>query len=133
MRPEARLTTKSVTTLVLFGLATYFLFRILLPFLSPILWAITVAIFVFPLQHRLFTFFTLFFLLRDGDQFLNWLLRLMPMHEERKLELIKRVRETIHATVVGNFLVAGAQGTLAGLMLYILGIPAALLWTLVMI
>jgi predicted PurR-regulated permease PerM len=244
MRRITKLTPKSIATLVLLGIASYFLVRMLLPFSAPIFWSITLAIFVFPLQEQLnrkfrskntaaligtlitatvilvpvvilsiqlghevnalyqrlrdwegmdrifywfnggafsiwleqnlgisvdslrqtlsgnlkgmansamsfatglisntvsliiniiFILFTLFFLLRDGNLFLHWLMELMPMHEERKQELVKRVRDVINATVVGNLAVAGTQGTLAGLMFYILGIPGSLLWTLVMV
>lgn len=79
-----------------------------------------------------FITFTLFFLLRDGNIFLSWLMNLIPIANSHKEQLVKKFRDVIHATLVGNFMVAGTQGGLAGLMFYILDIPGALLWTLVM-
>ena len=43
-----------------------------------------------------------------------------------------RVAHTIHATVYGTLTVAAVQGTLGGLMFWWLGLPAPLLWGVVM-
>src|ERR1044071_8197199 len=53
MRRLSKFTPKSIATLVLLGIAAYFLTRMILPFVTPIFWSITLAIFVFPLQERL--------------------------------------------------------------------------------
>jgi predicted PurR-regulated permease PerM len=46
--------------------------------------------------------------------------------------LYKRVGDTVHATVYGTFAIAAVQGLLGGLMFWWLGLPAPLLWGLVM-
>jgi predicted PurR-regulated permease PerM len=79
-----------------------------------------------------FITFTLFFLLRDGRRFLDWGLQLIPLSADREQALIKKIHDVIRVTLVSNFLVAGTQGGLAGLMFFILGVPGALLWTMVM-
>ncbi|MFY9224449.1 MAG: AI-2E family transporter [Blastocatellia bacterium] len=80
----------------------------------------------------IFTLFTLFFLLRDGDKFLHWLLKLLPISNEKKLELVERVKLVINATLFGNVIVAITQASLAGFMFYLLGVPAVLIWTVIM-
>jgi predicted PurR-regulated permease PerM len=243
-RRALKFSVRQLTTLILLGLSGYFLLRILLPFFSPILWAITLGAFIYPMQRRLnhkiksrdlsalagtliaagviiaptvilliqvghelvalyqkaqasawvdkvsqwfndgsystwvqqhlgisaeslrqsvierlkgfgsfiagfatgiisntlsilgttfFVLFTLFFVLRDGEKFLDWILHLLPMRPDQKVELVKRFNDAINATLMGNLFVAGIQGGLAGVMFFILGIPGALLWTLVMI
>jgi predicted PurR-regulated permease PerM len=46
--------------------------------------------------------------------------------------LFSRVGDTVHATMYGTLAVAAIQGTLGGLMFWWLGLPAPLLWGLVM-
>ncbi|MCS6884931.1 MAG: AI-2E family transporter [Acidobacteriota bacterium] len=234
---------RNVTVLVLLIASGYLLFEIILPFLNPVLWAITVAIFVAPLQRRLdkriknknisaalglaltfavviipvsflavqlvqqirnlyqearhsqqveaiydwlagradlemlervglssdsmrqtvlenteriakfaadaatsilkntlsvpgsffFFLFTLFFLLRDGHNFLDWIIYHLPLDSEQKTLLMQRIIGVINATFIGRFVVASAQGLLAGLMFVILGVPGTLLWTVLMV
>ena len=45
---------------------------------------------------------------------------------------LKRVGDTIHATVYGTFAIAAVQGLLGGLMFWWLELPAPLLWGLMM-
>lgn len=47
-------------------------------------------------------------------------------------QLFTRVGDTVHATVYGTLAVAVVQGILGGLMFWWLGLPAPLLWGLVM-
>jgi predicted PurR-regulated permease PerM len=46
--------------------------------------------------------------------------------------LLRRTSDTIRATVFGTVVVAIVQGALGGLMFWLLGLPAALLWGVVM-
>ncbi|MBI2821266.1 MAG: AI-2E family transporter [Acidobacteria bacterium] len=72
--------------------------------------------------------FTLFFLFRDGEKFLNEILQLVPLEQSHKRQMVSRFKETIVATFFGSFITAGAQGVATGLMLWILGFHNALLW-----
>ncbi|MFP4080981.1 MAG: AI-2E family transporter [Ectothiorhodospira sp.] len=74
-----------------------------------------------------------FFLLRDGEKLLLLLERALPIGDERERLLFARFSEVARATVKGNLVVATIQGTLGGLIFWILGIPGALLWGVVMI
>ena len=46
--------------------------------------------------------------------------------------MFTRVADTVHATIYGTLIVAAVQGTLGGLMFWWLGLPAPVLWGLVM-
>lgn len=80
----------------------------------------------------LITFFALFFFLRDRQEFLRGIRHLVPLSDEETDEIFKRVNDTLYATLYGVVAVAAAQGTLAGLMFWLLGLPAPVLWGLVM-
>ncbi|MCP3176217.1 MAG: AI-2E family transporter [Desulfuromonadales bacterium] len=73
-----------------------------------------------------------FFLLRDGQQLVEMLVRALPLGDERERLLFAKFAEVARATVKGNLVVAVVQGSLGGIIFAILGIPGALLWGVVM-
>lgn len=73
-----------------------------------------------------------FFLLRDGPQLVAVLVRSLPLGDEREYQLFGKFAEVTRATVKGNLVVAAVQGGLGGLIFWILGIPGAVLWGVVM-
>lgn len=73
-----------------------------------------------------------FFLLRDGAHIVTRLVRALPLGDERERQLFAKFAEVTRATVKGNLVVAAVQGTLGGLIFWILGIPGVLLWGSVM-
>jgi predicted PurR-regulated permease PerM len=76
--------------------------------------------------------YVLFFLFRDGP-FIGRAIReslpLSPEHSSRALTLFATV---VKATVKGNLVIAVIQGTIGGVTFWLLGIPAALLWGVMM-
>jgi predicted PurR-regulated permease PerM len=74
---------------------------------------------------------TLFFLLRDGKEFIRRLQGLLPMDREHQQRLFKNIVDAVLAVVHGSFVVAMVQGLLAGLAYYFLGVPFAVLWGVV--
>jgi predicted PurR-regulated permease PerM len=80
----------------------------------------------------LLTLFFLFFLFRDRREALDALRSLVPLSEGEADRVFGRVADTIHATVYGTLTVAAVQGALGGLMFWWLGLPAPLLWGVVM-
>jgi predicted PurR-regulated permease PerM len=78
------------------------------------------------------TFYLLFFFLRDRTTVLASCRALSPLPDVATDGLLARIRDTIHATVYGTLAVAAVQGLLGGLMFWWLGLPAPLLWGLVM-
>ena len=78
------------------------------------------------------TFYLLFFFLRDRRAALQSLRSLSPLSEAEMDRVFARVGDTIYATVYGTLAVSAVQGLLGGLMFWWLGLPAPLLWGLVM-
>jgi predicted PurR-regulated permease PerM len=73
-----------------------------------------------------------FFLLRDGPQLLELLIRALPLGDARERLLFAKFGEVTRATIKGNLVIAVVQGSLGGIIFGILGIPGALLWGVVM-
>ncbi len=80
----------------------------------------------------LLTFYLLFYFLRDQRAVLLAIRSLSPLSKAEMDRLFSRVGDTVYATIYGTFAVAVVQGTLGGLMFWWLGLPAPLLWGLVM-
>jgi predicted PurR-regulated permease PerM len=76
--------------------------------------------------------YLLFFLLRDGDAIARRIRDAVPLRAEDKRALFHKFTVVIRATVKGNVVVALVQGALGGLMFWILGIHAPVLWAVVM-
>ncbi len=87
---------------------------------------------VFQVIGLCLVFYVLFFFLRDRHLALESLKTLSPLSEAEMEKLFTKVGDTIHATVYGTFAIAAVQGFLGGLMFWWLGLPAPLLWGLVM-
>jgi len=78
------------------------------------------------------TFFLLFYFLRDRDDVLRAIVTLLPLTRAEGRALLREVGDTLYATLVGKVLVSLLQGALGGAMLFALGVPAALFWSVVM-
>ncbi|HEY0490078.1 MAG TPA: AI-2E family transporter [Telluria sp.] len=76
--------------------------------------------------------YLLFFLLRDGQELAGRIRHALPLSRKYKQRLFTNFTTVIRATVKGNVLVAAAQGALGGLILWFLGVQAALLWGVLM-
>jgi predicted PurR-regulated permease PerM len=70
----------------------------------------------------------LFFLFRDRDHGLRFARSLIPLRKEETDDLLMRCTDTIYATVLGRFAVAGVQGVLSGLAYWLLSVPVPALW-----
>ena len=76
--------------------------------------------------------YLLFFLFRDGEELAKLLRSVAPLRPRQKAVLFRRFALVIRGTVNGGFSVAALQGALGGVAFWFLGIPAALLWGVVM-
>ena len=76
--------------------------------------------------------YLLFFLLRDGKELAVRIRKVIPLENHQKALLLEKFTGAIRATVKGNIVVAIVQGGLGGLIFWILGIEAALLWAAIM-
>ena len=77
--------------------------------------------------------FVVYYLIKDGKGFVNWIKEVSPLPEEIEDNLIQEMSFTTSAVLKGHLLVAIAQGVIAGLGLVIFGIPNAFFWTFVMV
>ncbi len=78
------------------------------------------------------TFYLFFYFLRDRKSALRSLRFLSPLSIAEMDHLFRRVEDTVVATIYGTLAVAAVQGLLGGLMFWGLGLPAPLLWGVVM-
>ena len=76
--------------------------------------------------------YLLFFFLRDGSQLAQRLKDSIPLRTEQKRALFSKFTIVIRAMFKGTILVAALQGVLGGIIFWFLGIPAAVLWGVVM-
>lgn len=76
--------------------------------------------------------YLLFFLLRDGTVLARRVRDAVPLRADQRAALFRQFALVIRATVKGSVVVAAAQGALGGLMFWLLGVHAALLWGVLM-
>jgi predicted PurR-regulated permease PerM len=77
------------------------------------------------------SFFTLFFLFREGRRIRLTMAAALPLDAPRVEELFNRISETIVANVYGVLAVAIVQGFMVGAALWALGMSSPLLWGVV--
>ena len=76
--------------------------------------------------------YVLFFLLRDGDALVQRMREAVPLTPAKREALFTKFTVVVRASMKGNVVVAILQGALGGLIFWIMGIHAALLWAVVM-
>ncbi|MEE1868536.1 AI-2E family transporter [Pseudomonas auratipiscis] len=76
--------------------------------------------------------YLLFFFLRDGAELVRKIRTALPLAEQQKRRLQLKFNRVVRATVKGNLLVAVTQGALGGIIFWILDIPSALVWGVLM-
>lgn len=82
--------------------------------------------------HFALMLYLAFFLLRDGDKLQQLISQALPLGKEREALLLSKFTEVTRATVKGNILIAAIQGMLGGVIFWLLGLPGALIWAVVM-
>ncbi len=75
--------------------------------------------------------FLLYYLLTDGAEFVGWIRRCTPLHEDVQDELYAEMDQVMWGVLVGNLLVAVVQGILTGIGFVIAGVPGVVFWTVV--
>jgi predicted PurR-regulated permease PerM len=76
--------------------------------------------------------YVLFFFVRDGDRIVQMLVDTLPLGDAREHRLFDRFILVARATVKGTLVVAAVQGALGGVLFWIVGLPAPVLWAVVM-
>ncbi|NKE34868.1 AI-2E family transporter [Natronococcus sp. JC468] len=77
--------------------------------------------------------FLLYYLLADGRTFVRWLAAVAPLEDEVRDELFAEVDVVTWAVIKSHVLVAVVEGLLGGIGFYLLGVPNAPFWTIVMV
>lgn len=73
-----------------------------------------------------------FFLLRDGEALARRIGSAIPLAADERSILAERFVTVVRATVKGGLVVGIVQGALGGLIMWLLGVPNALLWAVIM-
>lgn len=76
--------------------------------------------------------FLVFYLLRDGSDFVDWLLAAVPLPEKVSKDLVDQIDRTTWGAVIGHGFAALVQAIVAGVGLYLVGIPNVFFWSFVM-
>ncbi|AUX07980.1 hypothetical protein AArcSl_0325 [Halalkaliarchaeum desulfuricum] len=77
--------------------------------------------------------FIVYYVLRDGEEFVGWLHTIIPLSPPMTRKLFDRIHRTTWGVVIGHIFAAVLQGIVAGMGLYFAGLPRPVFWTTVMI
>ncbi len=76
--------------------------------------------------------YLLFFFLRDGQEIINAVVNVVPLGNITERRILKRFASVTRATMKGTLTIAIIQGSIGGALFGVLGIPAAVLWGVLM-
>lgn len=79
-----------------------------------------------------FVIFTMYYLFRDGDRIFNAVRDALPLERKQAVAIMERAGDVIGASVYGVLAIAVIQGALGGLAFWVLRVPSALVWGVVM-
>ncbi len=85
------------------------------------------------LLHLLIILFVFFFGLRDGEEFVAYLQSLSPLSKESEKKVFQQFKDITYSVIYGNIFIGIIHGLAAGIALFILGIPNAVVLTLLAI
>ncbi len=100
-------------------------------FLRDIIVPLTTNIVIF-FVNLTFFMLILIYLFPDKKNFFGVVMEIIPLDKDLSKQFIDRFVVTTQKMVISVFLAAMAQGALGGFMFWLLGIPAAGFWTIVM-
>ncbi|MWV63844.1 AI-2E family transporter [Halorubrum sp. JWXQ-INN 858] len=76
--------------------------------------------------------FLLYYVLREGPEFVAWVRELVPLPDDVTDGLFAKIDATTWGVVIGHISVALLQAVVAGVGLWVAGIPNVVFWTFVM-
>lgn len=82
--------------------------------------------------HFFMMIYAMFFFLMDGRNYLDGLVRYLPLHQSERDLMLRRFVSVTRATIKGTLVIGVVQGTLGAIIFAILGISGAALWGLIM-
>lgn len=77
--------------------------------------------------------FLLYYVLKDGEEFVEWSKEVFPLPPDINDRLYRRLGEMTQSVVYGHLLVALVQALLTGAALFAVGAPKPLFWTFIMV
>ncbi|MBM3257271.1 MAG: AI-2E family transporter [Candidatus Liptonbacteria bacterium] len=80
------------------------------------------------LLHFFLLILSLFFFLRDGEDFKKSVIAVSPLANQYDEKILRRLTEAINAVVRGKLAIALLQGILTGLGFLVFGVPSPMLW-----
>lgn len=80
------------------------------------------------LLMALITIFTMFYLLKNGNEWRDGLVKILPLSEKNINEIILSLKNSINRILKGSFIIAIVQGLLAWIGLWVFGVPNPALW-----
>jgi len=75
--------------------------------------------------------FLSYYLLTMGDDLVSWIASTLPLAESDRRELFDRTDDLMYAVIVGNFLIALADGVLVGIGLWVAGLSNVIFLTVI--
>ena len=82
--------------------------------------------------HLFVTFFTTFYLFKDGHDLAERFKNLLPINRKNQHAIFKKLHDVAHAVIFGTIIVALIQGALGAIGFWVVGISSPLLWGLLM-
>ncbi len=82
--------------------------------------------------HLVVMLLALFYLFREGPALVHWIADLSPLGGTGHSRVIHETAELVQVTITSSFIVAAVQGSLGGLTFWVLGIPSAAIYALLM-
>jgi len=77
--------------------------------------------------------FLLYYLLKDGEALMGWIRSVTPLPDDVQDEFYGELNEVMWAVLAGHVLIAIIEGVIAGIGLFVTGIPNAAFWTFIMV
>ena len=78
------------------------------------------------------TLLALFFLLRDADDIMRYMRRVLPFEDMRRERMIRQTRDLVYVSIAAGLLIATLQGLAGGIVFALLGLAAPVFWGVVM-
>jgi predicted PurR-regulated permease PerM len=76
--------------------------------------------------------YTMYFFLMDGEKLLEKILYYLPLQDHDEQQMLDRFTSVTRATLKGTAVIGILQGGLAGLAFWVVGIPSATFWAVIM-
>lgn len=76
--------------------------------------------------------YSLYYFLKDGERMLGRLIHLSPIGDTYEHLLLTKFNSTAKATLKSTLIIGGLQGALGGILFWVTGIPAPVVWGIIM-